>query len=306
MDTGRKTLADERAAVVWVALASIGVALAAMGIKYVAYVVTGSVALYSDALEGIVNVITGVLAFLAVRISSRPPDRRHQFGHHKAEYFSAVVEGLLILVAAVLILTEAWRALQAPRELTAPLLGLAISIAATLLNGAWAQFLIRWGAVVRSPALVADGHHIMTDVLTSVGVIVGLVLATVTGWSWLDPLLAAIVALNILWTGWRLTRASLSSLMDEAAPSDVAGRIREAIRANVAGAIEAHDLRTRSAGPATFVEFHLVVPGRMTVAEAHAICDRLEAAIEEAVAGAQVLIHVEPEDEARPTRAIRA
>jgi cation diffusion facilitator family transporter len=297
---------DERAAVAKVALASIGVALVAMGIKYLAYLTTGSVALYSDALEGIVNVITGVLAFLAVRISARPPDRRHQFGHHKVEYFSAAVEGLLIFAAAFLILREAWEAVHAPRQLSEPLLGLAISIAATALNAAWAQFLMRWGDRMRSPALVADGRHIMTDVATSIGVVAGLVLAAATGWALLDPLIAAAVALNILWTGWRLTRSSLSSLMDEAVDGEVARRIRAAIADNVAGAIEAHDLRTRSAGSVTFIEFHLVVPGAMTVAEAHGICDRLEAAIADAVPGSQVLIHVEPEGEARPSRAIRA
>ncbi|MDX2159656.1 MAG: cation diffusion facilitator family transporter [Hyphomicrobiaceae bacterium] len=298
-------LHDERAVVTWVALTSIAVALAAMGIKYLAYAVTGSVALYSDALEGIVNVITGVLAYLAIRISARPPDRRHQFGHHKAEYFSAGVEGLMIVVAAVLVLREAWTAFQSPRLPTEPVLGLAISAAATALNAGWALFLMRWGGARRSPALVADGHHIMTDVVTSVGVIAGLVLVGLTGWAVLDPLIAAAVACNILWTGWMMTRSSLSSLMDEAVATDVSKLIRETIAANSAGAIEVHDLRTRSAGSVTFIEFHLVVPGKMTVADAHVICDRLEAAIGEAVQGAQVLIHVEPEGEVRPSRAIK-
>ena len=291
---------DERAAITWVALASVGVAIAAMGIKYLAYVKTGSVALYSDALEGIVNVITGLLALLAVRVSARPADRHHQFGHHKAEYFSAVVEGLLILVAAVLILREAWAAFQAPRTMSQPVIGLMISGVATALNAGWAQFLIRWGGARRSPALVADGHHIMTDVTTSVGVILGLILAAATGWAILDPLLAAAVALNILWTGWKLTRASLSSLMDEAVPAVELERIRASIADNARGmgAIEVHDLRTRHAGPITFIEFHLVVPGEMTVAESHRICDRLETAIGETIKGAEVLIHVEPENEA--------
>ncbi len=290
---------DERAAVTWVAAASVVVALVAMGIKYLAFVVTGSVALYSDALEGIVNVITGLLALLAVRISARPADKRHPFGHHKAEYFSAVIEGLLILVAAVLILREASAAFQSPRSLTEPWLGLAISGAATALNAGWALFLIRWGGARRSPALVADGRHIMTDVATSVGVIVGLIMAQATGWPLLDPLIAAAVAVNILWTGWRMTRASVSSLMDESVSAAELGRIREAITASASGfgAIEVHDLRTRNSGPVTFIEFHLVVPGDMTVAASHRICDRLEAAIGSTVEGAEVLIHVEPEGE---------
>jgi cation diffusion facilitator family transporter len=291
---------DERAAIAWVAVASVAVALAAMGIKYLAYVKTGSVALYSDALEGIINVMTGLLTLLAVRISSRPADKQHPFGHHKAEYFSAVIEGLLVFVAAMLILREAWSAFQSPRSLTEPWLGLAISGIATALNAGWAMFLIRWGAQRRSPALVADGRHIMADVATSVGVIAGLVLAQATGLPLLDPLIAAAVAANILVTGWRMTRASVSSLMDESVDAAELTRIRDAIKAstNGRGAIEVHDLRTRHAGPVTFIEFHLVVPGEMTVAESHRICDQLEAAIGRAIVGAEVLIHVEPEGEA--------
>lgn len=290
---------DERAAVTWVAAGSVGVAAAAMGIKYLAFVMTGSVALYSDALEGIVNVLTGMLALVAIKVSSRPADRTHQFGHHKAEYFSAVVEGALILVAAMLILHEAWVALRVQRTITEPFLGLLVAGAATALNAGWAQFLIRWGGARRSPALVADGHHIMTDVATSVGVIAGLGVATLTGLSILDPLIAAAVAINILWTGWRLMRSSLSGLMDESVPAADLERIRASITASARGlgAIEVHDLRTRHAGPATFIEFHLVVPGAMTVAESHRICDKLEIAIEETIAGADVIIHVEPEGE---------
>lgn len=282
-----------------VAAVSIAVALAVMGIKYLAYLKTGSVALYSDALESIVNVVTAIVALVTIRISARPADRRHQFGHHKAEYFSAVLEGVLIVLAALLILREAYAALRLPRTLTEPFVGMAISVVATLLNSAWAAFLVIWGGRQRSPALVADGWHLWTDVLTSVGVLVGLGLATVTGWTILDPLLAGGVALNILWTGWGLTRQSVSSLMDEAVPADVSRRIREVIAGNADGAIEVHDLRTRGAGRATFIEFHLVVPGTMTVTDAHRICDRIEGALGREIDGVEVLIHVEPEGEAR-------
>lgn len=283
----------------WVAGCSIVVALAVMGIKYIAYWKTGSVALYSDALESIVNVVTAVVALVTIRISARPADRRHQFGHHKAEYFSAVLEGALIIVAAMLILREAYDAFLKPRALTEPLMGIAISSVATVLNTAWAAFLVMWGGRHKSPALVADGWHLVTDVLTSVGVLVGLGLVWLTGWQVLDPVLATAVALNILWTGWRLTRESVSSLMDEAVAGDVGRKIRALISTNAEGAIEVHDLRTRTAGRATFIEFHLVVPGTMTVAEAHAICDRLEEAIGREINGAEVLIHVEPDGEAR-------
>jgi cation diffusion facilitator family transporter len=285
--------------VTWIAVASIAVAIAVMGIKYLAYLKTGSVALYSDALESIVNVVTAIVALISIQISSRPADRRHQFGHHKAEYFSAVLEGALIIVAALLILREAYDALLKPRALSEPALGIAISLAATALNAIWCAFLIVWGRRHRSPALVADGWHLFTDVLTSVGVIVGLGLVWATGWHILDPALAAAVAVNILWTGWRLTRESMSGLMDEAVAADINRQIRQIISANAEGAIEAHDLRTRTAGRATFIEFHLVVPGSLTVAEAHKICDRLEDVLGREIPGAEVLIHVEPDGEAR-------
>lgn len=282
-----------------IASLSIVVAVVVMGIKYLAYAKTGSVALYSDALESIVNVVTAIVALVTIRISARPADRRHQFGHHKAEYFSAVLEGALIIVAAVFILKAAYESSLAPRTLMEPLAGILISMVATVINGLWCAFLIIWGTRHRSKALVADGWHVFTDVATSIGVLAGISLAAITGWQALDPLMAAAVALNILWTGWRLTKESMSGLMDEAVDGSVARRIRELIAANADGAIEAHDLRTRSAGKVTFIEFHLVVPGQMSVADAHHICDRIEGALEKDIAGAEILIHVEPEGEAR-------
>jgi cation diffusion facilitator family transporter len=292
-------MTDDKDTMLWIAAASIVVAVAVMGIKDLAYSTTGSVALYSDALESIVNLVTAVAAVVAIRISAQPADGRHQFGHHKAEYFAAVLEGALIIVAAILILREAIEAVQVPRTLSSPALGLALSGAATALNAGWSWYLITFGRRRRSPALVADGKHLFADVLTSVGVIAGLTLATVTGWRLLDPLLAAGVAAYILYSGWRLASESMSGLMDEAVSANVATRIRQIISENATGAIEAHDLRTRSAASATFIEFHLVVPGEMSVAEAHHICDRLEEALAREVKGAEVLIHVEPEGEAR-------
>lgn len=281
------------------ALVSIAVAAVVMGLKYLAYWWTGSAALYSDALESIVNLVTAAVALFAIHIAFQPADRQHQFGHHKAEYFSAVIEGVLIVVAALLILHEAYDAFIKPRVLSDLAAGLGLNAIATSINAVWCAFLIRWGGRQRSPALVADGWHLLTDVFTSVGVLVGLGLATLTGWQLLDPLLAALVALNILWAGWRLVRESVSGLMDEAVTADVGRRIREVIAANAEGAIEAHDIKTRTAGRVTFIEFHLVVPGDMTVATSHQICNRLEAALIETVHGAEVLIHVEPEEEAK-------
>jgi cation diffusion facilitator family transporter len=283
------------------ALGSIAVAAGVIVLKFAAYWQTGSAALYSDALESIVNLVTAGIALYAIQVASRPADRRHQFGHHKAEYFSAVAEGVLIVVAALLILHEAYDAFVKPRSLSHLGAGLGLNAAATAINAVWCAFLIGWGRSQRSPALVADGWHLLTDVATSIGVLAGLALAALTGWHILDPALAAAVAVNILWAGWRLVRDSVGGLMDEAVAAEVARRIRETIADNAEGAIEAHDVRTRMAGRVSFIEFHLVVPGGMTVSASHVICDRLEAALAEAVPGAEVLIHVEPENEAKRT-----
>ncbi len=297
-----ETRLDSAKGLVLVAGSSIGVAAVVMGLKFLAYWQTGSAALYSDALESIVNLATAVVALYTIRVAARPADRRHQFGHHKAEYFSAVLEGVLVVVAALLILREAYDAYLVPRSLENLAQGMGISALATAINAAWCALLIRWGRAKRSPALVADGWHLFTDVVTSVGVLAGLALVAATGWQVLDPAMAAVVALNILWAGWRLVRDSVSGLMDEAVTAEVARRIRQVIADNSAGAIEAHDVKTRTAGRATFIEFHLVVPGSMSVAASHEICDRLEAALIEAVEGAEVLIHVEPEEEAKRGR----
>ncbi|HEX2842485.1 cation diffusion facilitator family transporter [Hyphomicrobium sp.] len=282
-----------------IAAGSIAVAIAVMALKYCAFLVTGSVALYSDALESIVNLVTALAALLAINVSSRPADRNHQFGHHKAEYLSAVLEGVLIVVASILIFREAYDAIVAPRVIEDFGIGMALSGLATALNGGWSAFLIRRGRSLRSPALVADGWHLFTDVMTSVGVIAGLVLVAVTGIKILDPLLAIAVAVYILWSGSKIIISSMSGLLDEAASTAIQARIREAIQRSGDGALEAHDVRTRQAGRAIFIEFHLVVPGNMTVHEAHEICDRLEAALEAEIEGSEVVIHVEPEHKAK-------
>ncbi len=278
---------------------SIVIAFAVMGLKFVAWWLTGSVALYSDALESIVNVIAALAAFWAIRISHKPADQDHPFGHHKAEYFSAVLEGVLIVLASLLILAEVWRAWESPVTLEQPWLGLSINGVAAAINLFWAQWLIRVGLREKSPALVADGRHIMTDVVTSIGVIVGLVGAVLTGWSILDPALAIIVALNILWQGWYVIGSSMQGLMDRAVDRDEHVRIRDIISANSRGALEVHDLKTRIAGRATFIEFHLVVDSGMSVGDSHIICDRIEAALKQEIPSVRITIHVEPDDEAK-------
>lgn len=281
------------------ALMSVAVGLVVLGIKYVAYQMTGSVALYSDAVESIVNVVAAMVAWIALRAAAAPPDEDHPYGHHKAEYFSAGLEGALIVLAAALIMHDAWGALWEERRVDFGWLGLVVNAVASLLNAAWGWAMIREGKVLKSPALIADGRHLWADVVSSIGVLAGVLVAKLTGWSVLDPLLAFAVAGNIVWSGWRLMRESFGGLMDEAVDEETLAKIQQVISARKGPALEAHDLRTRRAGVAVFIEFHLVVPGEMSVRESHAICDGLEGALEQVVQGAQVTIHVEPEEKAK-------
>ena len=272
-----------------------------LALKTLAWLMTGSVALLSDALESTVNLATAFAALVAIRIAARPADANHPFGHHKAEFFSAVLEGVMIIVAAIFILLEAYEGFQSPRAIGAPIEGLLINGTATMLNAMWAFVLVRRGRLLKSPALVADGRHLWTDVFTSAGVAMGVLLALATGWWVLDPLMAALVAINIIWSGARVVKESLSGLMDEAVPEEILASIREAISIEAAGEVEAHDLRTRHAGSATFVEFHLVVPSDMTVFDAHEICDRVEVGIAKAIPDVRITIHVEPEHKSKHT-----
>ncbi|TBH21841.1 cation diffusion facilitator family transporter [Thermus thermamylovorans] len=279
---------------------SLLVALLVLGLKALAYLLTGSVALLSDALESTVNVAAALMALLAIRLAQRPPDRNHPFGHTKAEYFSAVLEGVLVVLAALLIAREALPRLLRPVPLEGLGPGLLLALLASGVNALLARHLIRLGRVLRSPALTADGYHVLSDVLTSAGVLLGVGLAGLTGLWILDPLLALLVAGHILFLGLRLVRHSVGGLMDEGLPPEEVGRIRGAIVQVLRGrALEVHDLKTRKAGPRAFLEFHLVVPGGMTVEEAHRLCDELERALEREFPGLSVTIHVEPESERR-------
>lgn len=282
-----------------IAVGSIFVGLIVLGLKTLAWYLTGSVALLSDALESIVNVATAVAALVAISVAQRPADQSHPYGHHKAEFLSAVLEGVLIIVAALLILREAWHAFQNPREIQAVGMGMAINASAGVLNAIWCSILIRQGRRLRSPALVADGKHLLTDVVSSGGVLLGVGLAMATGWSILDPALAMLVGVNILWSGWKVMASSVSGLLDEAVPEKTLVTIRDIISDKASGALEAHDLRTRHAGAVTFIDFHLVVDGQTTVSDAHDICDRVEASLKAKLPDAQITIHVEPEHKAK-------
>ncbi len=282
-----------------VAVGSLAIGLAVLALKAAAAWLTGSIALYSDALESVVNVVTALVALVAVRLAARPADAALPYGYGKAEYFSAVIIGVFIALAAILIFTKAWEGFVAPAPIRFDGLGLAVSAAATALNAGWAWYLLRTGRRERSPSLSADGRHLATDVVSTLAVLGGVALTVLTGYHQLDALLAAFVGLAILWSGWQLIRESVIGLMDVAVDPAMQRTIREVISASAEGAMEAHDIRTRQAGRATFIDFHLVVPGSMSVEAAHEICDRIEARLREAVADAQITIHVEPENKAK-------
>lgn len=282
-----------------IALGSVGIGIVVLVLKYVAYMMTGSVALLSDALESIVNVVTAITTMIAVFLASKPANANLPYGYDKAEYFSAVIEGVFILVAALLIFQQAYLRFMNETPLEASMEGLLVNGVAGVINGLWCLVLFRHGRKTRSPALVADARHLLTDVVSSAGVLAGVFFAVISGLDFLDPLLAALVGVNILWSGYRLVSESVGGLMDVAVPDEQLTRIRTIIATNADGAIEAHDIRTRQSGRKTFIEFHLVVPGTMSVDSAHDICDRIENALRDAVGGAMISIHVEPENKAK-------
>ena len=282
-----------------VALSSIGVGALVLLLKAGAWWLTGSSALYSDALESVVNVAASIVAAAALFYAARPADKNHPYGHDKAEFFAAVIVGVLIIVAALSIFRTGWESWRAPEPIVSPWSGLSLSLVATVVNAGWAVVLGTAGRRSRSAALKADSRHLWSDVATSGGVLVGVCAVLVTGIAWLDGAVAMIVGVHVLWSGWGVMRESVGGLMDEAPNEGVMDRTRETLNRSADGAIEAHDLRMRTAGRTTYLEFHLVVPGSMQVAEAHAICDRVEAALKTETPGLVVTIHVEPEAKAK-------
>jgi cation diffusion facilitator family transporter len=282
-----------------IAAGTIAIGIAVLALKLAAWWITDSAALFSDAAESVVNVAASVIALVALRFAARPADSDHTYGHDKAEFFAAVIEGVLIVLAAFAILQHSWQVWRHPVPITAPLPGMALNAAATLLNLFWGMLLLRQGRRLRSPALRADARHLLSDVVTSAGVLIGLGLAIATGLHWLDPLLGAATAVYILLSGMLVLRDSVGGLMDAAPAPEIMERIRTLVGEHAEGAIEAHDLRTRYAGRLTFLEFHLVVPGAMQVADAHAICDRIEGALKAEMEGLNITIHVEPEGKAK-------
>lgn len=273
---------------------SIAAAVVTIGLKSGAFLVTGSVGLLSDAAESVVNLIAAVVALIALRVAARPADEVHQFGHGKAEYFSAGIEGLMIFVAAAAILASSVQRLLHPAALESVGLGLAISTFASAINGAVGVLLIRAGRTYRSVTLTADGKHLLTDVWTSVGVIVGVLLVAVTGWERLDPIVAAAVGLNILWTGFRLVSGSVSSLLDAALPAEDVALVESALAGLRSAEVDFAEVRTRASGRHRFVTLTVLTPGQWTVTRGHDLTELVEKAIEGVLPGTHVQAHVEP------------
>lgn len=286
-----------------IAAASIGVGCLVLGCKLAAALVSGSTALFSDALESVVNVVSSGIALYALYIGAKPADDTHQYGHAKAELISAVATGAMILVAALVIFQRAGLEFLHPKPLV-PLvgglgLGLVLNGFAGVINLAWALVLRRVALLEHSPALAADSQHLISDVLTTVGVVLALLGAGLLHWPVLDPLVALAIAAQITLMGSRTVLASISGLLDEAPPPEVTAKVHELVRDHASGAIEAHDFRMRQAGASSFLEFHLVVPGSLTVDAAHEICDRIEAALKRERKGLVITIHVEPDAKAK-------
>ncbi|MFC6237725.1 cation diffusion facilitator family transporter [Longivirga aurantiaca] len=278
---------------------SIAAALATIALKTGAWWITGSVGLLSDAAESVVNLVAAVIALVALTVAARPPDAEHHYGHGKAEYFSAAIEGLMIFVAAAVILVTAVQRLLNPVELESLGIGLAISLVATGINGFVGLLLIRVGRQHRSATLTADGKHLMTDVWTSAGVVVGVLLVAITGWLQLDAIVAIAVALNILVTGAKLVSHSTSALLDAALSPGELEVVTSVLEAHRSADVDFHGLQTRTSGRHRFVAVHVLVPGAWSVQQAHDVVEVVEADLKAALDGVEVSTHVEPREDER-------
>ncbi|ALF52459.1 transporter [Nostoc piscinale CENA21] len=276
------------------AFLSIAAAVVTIGLKFGAYLLTGSVGLLSDAIESCVNLLAALVALWALTYAAKPADAEHTFGHSKAEYFSSGAEGALIVVAAMSIALEAWGRLQHPEPLTQLGLGLVLSLVATVVNGVVAVVLLKAGKRLRSITLRADAHHLLTDVWTSGGVILGILLVQVTGWLVLDPIIALLVAVNIIWAGFNLLRETFSGLLDTALPKEEQEIIRQIFSEYEHQNIQFHAMRSRLAGTRRFISFHVLVPGAWTVRQGHDLCEEIELKIIQALPGSSVITHLEP------------
>jgi cation diffusion facilitator family transporter len=278
-------------------LLSVVAASLTLGLKFLAYWLTGSVGLLSDAAESVVNLLAAAGAYVAVRYAALPVDATHTYGHEKIEYFSSGLEGVLILVAAVGIAWYAVQRLVVPEELHDLGVGVGVGAVTAAVNLVVARLLLRAGKAHGSIVLEADGRHLMTDVWTTAGVLAGLALVWLTGHVWLDPVIALVVAANIVRTAVDLVWRSFNGLMDHALPEAEQAKVRSAIQSRLAPGLAFHALRTRQAGSRRFADFHLLVPGEWTVRQAHELIDRIEEAVTAALPGIEVTVHVEPIEE---------
>ncbi|MET3862400.1 cation diffusion facilitator family transporter [Dietzia sp. 2505] len=285
---------------------SVATSIVTIALKMVAWWVTGSVGLLADAAESVVNLVAAVVALIAITVAERPADDDHQYGHSKAEYFSAVVEGAMIFVAATFILYTGVERLINPVPIESIGLGLAISVVAAVINGVVGTLLIRAGVRHRSPTLKADGKHLITDVVTSVGVVIGVTLVWITGWEFLDPVVAIAVGLNILFIGYKLVHESGMGLMDATLPEQDNRAIQEVLdRHRQPGRVDFHELRTRESGRWRFVEFHALVPGDWSVERGHDLVEKVEQEIHAALPHSHITTHLEPIEDERAYNDVR-
>jgi cation diffusion facilitator family transporter len=273
---------------------SIAAAILTIALKLGAYLLTNSISFLSDAMESVVNLVAAIFAVWALTYAAKPPDEEHVFGHSKAEYFSSGFEGALILFAAISIAIAAIPRLIHPQPLEQIGLGLVLSIIASAVNGGVALILLKAGKRLHSITLRADAHHLLTDVWTSAGVILGLLLVSVTGWLILDPLIAILVAINIVWTGTKLIKESTSALLDASIPLAERQMINEILSAYDRQQVQFHAIRTRMAGMMRFVSFHVLVPGAWTVQQGHDLCEEIESKISKSLTNINVFTHLEP------------
>ncbi len=276
---------------------SIAAAVATIFLKGVAWKLTGSVGFLSDAAESVVNLAAALIALWALTVAAKPPDPTHDFGYSKAEYFASGAEGFLILAAAVGIAIAAWERWQKPEPITDAWTGIAVSVAASVVNGGVAFTLLRAAGRLRSITLRADAHHLLTDVWTSVGVVAGIVLVALTGWLRLDPLIAFAVAVNIVWTGWRLVRETGLALLDTALPDEERKELTAALIPFQEQGILFHAIRSRIAGTRRFISMHVLVPGTWTIQRGHDLSEEIEASVREKLPGSHISTHMEPRED---------
>ncbi len=278
---------------------SIAAAIATIGLKFGAYLFTDSVGLLSDAMESGVNLLAACVAFWALSLAAKPADDEHPFGHSKAEYFSSGLESAFILIAAASIAIAAWGRLFDPQPLEKVEIGLILVLIATAINGIVAWILLKAGRRLRSITLRADAHHLFTDVWTSFGVIIGIILVKLTGWLIIDPIIALLVAANIIWTGVHLFLETMSSLMDRSISKEDLSVITAMFEPYEEQEIRFHSLKTRISGTQRFISFHILVPGEWKVRQGHDLCETLEQAIAQALEGSHVVTHLEPLEDPR-------